>query len=174
MACFCFLFFVSSAFVWCFFLPPAGFCLVQSLTAYVRPAPLQKQRKPYRKYEKYDLPVDPAQGDRATKLKIWSFKRPHMRAFHCAWFGFFCAFFIWFAIAPLLPVVKDTLGITKQDIWTSNICSVASTVLLRFINGPLCDKYGPRITMSTMLVAASIPCAMIGLVNSTLGLCICR
>ena len=105
-----------------------------------------------KKYSEYFVNVDPNQDDKATEIKLLSFKRPHMRAFHCSWFCFFIAFFIWFAIAPLLPEVKETLGLTKKEIWTSNICSVAGTIFLRFINGPLCDKYGPRIPM----VSASV------------------
>jgi NNP family nitrate/nitrite transporter-like MFS transporter len=97
-----------------------------------------------------------------------------MRAFHCSWWTFFVAFFIWFAIAPLLSEVKDTLQITKQDIWTSNICSVAGTILMRFALGPLCDKYGARVLMGFVLMAASIPCACIGLVNSATTLAVTR
>jgi len=97
-----------------------------------------------------------------------------MRAFHCSWWSFFIAFFIWFAIAPLLSVVRDSLQISKQDIWTSNICSVAGTIIMRFMLGPLCDKYGARILMGIVLMCASIPCALIGLVNSTTSLCITR
>jgi NNP family nitrate/nitrite transporter-like MFS transporter len=127
-----------------------------------------------KKYDTYYINVDPDQDDKATEIKLLSFKRPHMRAFHCSWMGFFTAFFIWFAIAPLLPEVKESLGISKQDIWTSNICSVAGTVFMRFINGPMCDKYGARILMGVLLMAASIPCALTGLVNSTASLCILR
>jgi len=133
-----------------------------------------EHRKAYRKYESYDLPVDPKQGDRATALKLWSFKRPHMRAFHCSWFGFFLAFFMWFAIAPLLPEVKATLGLTTQDIWSSNIASVAGTVAMRFVNGPMCDKFGARLTMGVILMASAIPCACIGFVQSSAGLIVCR
>jgi len=97
-----------------------------------------------------------------------------MRAFHCSWWTFFIAFFIWFAIAPVLSEVRISLDITKQDIWTSNICSVAGTIIMRFILGPLCDKFGARILMGIVLMAASIPCALIGLVNSTTTLCITR
>ncbi|GMH80829.1 hypothetical protein TrST_g10640 [Triparma strigata] len=131
-------------------------------------------RKAYRKYETYDLPVDPRQGDRATALKLWSFKRPHMRAFHCSWFGFFLAFFQWFAIAPLLPEVRDTLDLTKQQIWNSNIASVAGTVAMRFINGPMCDKFGARLTMGAILCVSAIPTACIGFVQNSAGLIICR
>lgn len=127
-----------------------------------------------KKYQTYHVNVDPNQDDKATEIKLLSFKRPHMRAFHCSWFCFFIAFFIWFAIAPLLPEVKQTLGISKQQIWTSNICSVAGTIFLRFVNGPMCDKYGARIPMGSILIFASIPCALTGLVNSATSLAVLR
>merc|ERR1719253_1199872 len=88
--------------------------------------------------------------------------------------GFFTAFFIWFAIAPLLPEIKNTLKLTKQEIWTSNICSVAGTVFMRFINGPMCDKYGARILMGVLLMLCSIPCACMGLVTSAATLSVLR
>ena len=97
-----------------------------------------------------------------------------MRAFHCSWWGFFIAFFIWFAIAPLLSEIRDDIGITKKDVWTSNIVGVGGTIVMRFILGPLCDKYGPRILFSVVLCLASIPTACIGFVNSANGLAIIR
>jgi len=127
-----------------------------------------------KKYDTYYVNVDPDQDDKSTEIKLLSFKRPHMRAFHCSWMGFFTAFFIWFAIAPLLPEIKTTLGISKQQVWTSNICSVAGTVFMRFINGPMCDKYGARVLMGILLMACSIPCACTGLVNSAASLSILR
>ena len=119
-----------------------------------------------KKYQSYQLSVDPDQDDKANEIKLCNFSRPHMRAFHCSWWCFFVAFFIWFAIAPLLPEIKNTLGLTKQEIWTSNICSVLGTIFMRFINGPLCDKYGARILMGVLLMGASIPCACTGAVNT--------
>jgi len=97
-----------------------------------------------------------------------------MRAFHFAWFGFFIAFFIWFSIAPLLPEVKKTLGLTKQELWTSNIIGVAGTIFMRFLLGPMCDKYGPRIPFAGILMFASIPTAMTGLVKTPTQLYILR
>jgi NNP family nitrate/nitrite transporter-like MFS transporter len=128
----------------------------------------------WKKYQTYSVNVDPNQDDKATEIKLLNFKRPHMRAFHCSWGGFFTAFFIWFAIAPLLPEVKVSLGLTPQQVWTSNICSVAGTIFMRFINGPLCDKYGARILMGVILAAASIPCALTGLVQNSVQLSILR
>lgn len=122
----------------------------------------------------YDLPVDPDQGYRATQLKICSFKRPHMRAFHYSWWSFFIAFFIWFSIAPLLPEVRETLGLTKQQIWITNISAVLADIGFRFLFGSLCDKFGARILMGLVLMMASVPTACTGLVNSLAGLTILR
>lgn len=118
--------------------------------------------------------MDPNQNDKAKEIKLLSFKRPHMRAFHCSWMSFFLAFFIWFAAAPLLSEIKDTLKISKQDLWTSSICSVAGTIFMRFVNGPVCDKYGARIPMGFILMFASIPTALTGLVQSATQLAVIR
>jgi NNP family nitrate/nitrite transporter-like MFS transporter len=125
-------------------------------------------------YKTYALKVDPNQNDKASEIKLCSFARPHMRAFHCSWWTFFVAFFIWFAIAPLMPEIKKTLKLTPQQAWTSNICSVAGTIFMRFLLGPLCDKYGARILMGLVLMGASIPCALTGTVTSSTSLSILR
>merc|ERR1712151_903432 len=81
---------------------------------------------------------------------------------------------IWFAIAPLLSEIKATLGLTKQEVWTSSIVGVGGTIAMRFILGPLCDKYGPRTLMALVLCCASIPTALTGTVNSGIGLAVLR
>jgi len=123
-----------------------------------------------KKYQTYKCKVDPDQDDKATEIKLCDFSRPHMRAFHWNWFSFFMAFCIWYAIVPLLSEIKKTLGITKQQIWTSSIVGVSSTIFIRFVLGPLNDKFGPRILFTGVLCCASIPCACIGFVNSAKGL----
>jgi NNP family nitrate/nitrite transporter-like MFS transporter len=131
----------------------------------------------YKKYDTYFCNVDPDQDDKSTEIKLCSFGRPHMRAFHCSWWGFFIAFFIWFAIAPLLSEMKDPetgLGLNKKEVWTSSIVGVAGTILMRFILGPMCDKYGARILFTVILCFASIPTACTGLVKSATGLAILR
>jgi NNP family nitrate/nitrite transporter-like MFS transporter len=128
----------------------------------------------WKKYDKYYIDVDPDQDDKATTIKLCSFARPHMRAFHMSWWGFFIAFFIWFAIAPLLTEIKADLGLTKQEVWTSSIAGVGGTIFMRFILGPACDKWGARIPMAVVLCAASIPTACTGLVNSATGLTVLR
>jgi len=133
-----------------------------------------QEEEEIKKYKTYSIKVDPDQDDRASEIKLCNFERPHMRAFHMSWICFFLAFLIWFAIAPLLPEVQETLKISKQEIWTSNITSVAGTAMMRFLLGPLCDKFGARILMGTVLMLASIPAAMIGLVQNKESLAIVR
>jgi hypothetical protein len=127
-----------------------------------------------RKYETYDLRVDPEQEDRADEINLFSFKRPHMRAFHFAWWSYHVAFLMWFSISPLLSEVQDSLGISKQEVWTSSIAAVSGTIIMRFVLGPFCDKYGPRIPMGIILFCSAIPTGLTGLVNSATGLSILR
>lgn len=132
------------------------------------------QPQEWKKYDTYYVNVDPDQDDRATEIRMFSFKRPHMRAFHCAWFAFFIAFFIWFSIAPLLPEIKESIHLSKQDLWTSNIIGVGGTIFMRFILGPGCDKYGSRILFCAVLCCAAIPVGCTGLINSATGLYVLR
>lgn len=117
----------------------------------------------WKKYKTYTLAIDPENDDKAIEIQVCDFSRPHMRAFHCAWVGFFIAFFIWFAIAPLLSEIRDTFDFSDSQIWTSNIVSVGGTIVMRFVLGPLCDKLGARILFTIILCLASIPTACTGL-----------
>lgn len=126
------------------------------------------------KVKEFAIATDPDQKHKAKELKICSFARPHMRAFHYSWWSFFIAFFIWFSIAPLLPEVKKTLGLNKQQIWLTNIIAVAGDIVMRFVFGSLTDKWGARILMGGVLIMASIPTACTGLVTSLTGLAFLR
>lgn len=126
------------------------------------------------KFDSYALPVDPSQQDRATEIQLCSLKRPHMRAFHFAWWSYHVAFLMWFSISPLLKEVQKSLDISTEEIWTSSITAVTGTIVMRFVLGPFCDKYGPRIPMGVILFSAAVPTAMTGLVNSASGLAALR
>ena len=56
--------------------------------------------------DKADSGINVDSEGKATEIKLCSFKRPHMRAFHFAWFSFFLAFTMWFSFAPLMAVVR--------------------------------------------------------------------
>lgn len=86
----------------------------------------------------FDLPVDPDKGYKATKLSLWSFQRPHMRAFHGSWMCFCCAWLIWFSIVPLLPIISEaSIPLTKEQIWTSNTFALLGTFSVPILAGPL-------------------------------------
>lgn len=129
---------------------------------------------PQSKYKRYNIPVDHAEGDRATLINLFSLKRPHMRGLHCAWVSFFLAFMIWFAPAPLLKEIQDTLQLTKAEIWTSSITNDCTAIFMRIVMGPVCDNYAARWPMAIVLMVAAIPTAMLGLVNSGRGLALIR
>jgi MFS transporter, NNP family, nitrate/nitrite transporter len=128
----------------------------------------------WKKYQNYDVNVDARQDDRSTEIQMLSLQRPHMRAFHVCWISFFIAFFVWFAITPLLPEIHKTLGLSKKEIWTSSIAGVGGTILVRFLLGPLCDMYGARTLFAMVLCLAAVPTALTGLVRSANELAILR
>jgi NNP family nitrate/nitrite transporter-like MFS transporter len=85
-----------------------------------------------------------------------------MRAFHMSWLAFFLCFFGWFGLAPLMPVIRQELHLTKQQIGDSIIASVAITVLARLLIGWLCDRIGPRRAYAWLLIAGSLPVICVG------------
>lgn len=103
---------------------------------------------------------------KSSKINLLSFKAPYMRTFHLTWFAFFLCFFGWFGIAPLMAVVRDELELTKSQIGNIIISSVAITIFARLAIGYLCDRIGPRITYSWLLILGAIPVIFIGLSNS--------
>ncbi len=103
---------------------------------------------------------------KATAIQLFSFGTIPMRTFHMTWFAFFLCFFGWFGIAPLMAVVRDDLGLTKEQVGNTIIASVAITVIARLAIGWLCDKIGPRKAYTWLLALGSIPVMTIGLADS--------
>ncbi len=102
---------------------------------------------------------------KATRIKLFNFSTPQMRAFHMSWLAFFLCFFAWFGIAPLMPIVREEMGLTKSQVGWCVIGSVAITVLARLFVGWLCDRIGPRRAYTGLLAAGSLPVMGIGLAN---------
>ena len=100
------------------------------------------------------------------KLRVFSFKGIQMRTFHITWITFFFCFFGWFGVAPLMPLVREQLGLSKSEVGNIIIASVSATIVARLFVGKLCDTLGPRISYTILLVAGSIPVMLIGLSNS--------
>jgi NNP family nitrate/nitrite transporter-like MFS transporter len=96
-------------------------------------------------------------AQKETRIRLFSFSTPAMRAFHMSWLAFFVCFFAWFAVAPLMPVIKTEFGLTPGQIANINIAAVGITILVRLLIGPLCDKYGPRRTYTALLAIGALP-----------------
>ena len=111
-------------------------------------------------------PVPGGVFNRATRIALFDFRSPQMRAFHMSWIAFFVCFFSWFGIAPLMKVVRDEMGFTGTQVGWCIIGSVAATVFARLIVGWLCDRWGPRITYTWLLLLGSLPVMGIALSNN--------
>lgn len=100
------------------------------------------------------------------KLNIFSTKGIQMKTFHITWITFFFCFFGWFGVAPLMPMIREQLHLSKDQIGNIIIASVSATIIARLIIGKLCDTLGPRLSYTILLALGSIPVMCIGLSNS--------
>ncbi len=107
-----------------------------------------------------------ASTNKATSIKLFSFATPPMRAFHLTWMAFFICFFAWFACAPLMPVIKGEFHLSLAQIANINIAAVAITILVRLVVGPMCDRFGPRMTYTVLLALGAIPVLGVALAQS--------
>ncbi|WP_267359939.1 MULTISPECIES: MFS transporter [unclassified Methylobacterium] len=96
-------------------------------------------------------------SQKAIRIDLFSLKTPQMCAFHLTWMAFFVCFFAWFATAPLMPIIGADLKLTSGEIYNITIAGVFATILARMVIGPMCDKYGPRITYTILLALGSLP-----------------
>lgn len=103
---------------------------------------------------------------KATAIRLRDFHSIPMRAFHMTWIAFFLCFFGWFGIAPLMPIIRDELHLTKEQVGNSAIAAVAITILVRILMGWLCDRIGPRRAYTWLLVLGSLPVMGVGLSHS--------
>jgi len=101
--------------------------------------------------------------NKATSIRLADFSSAPMRAFHMSWIAFFLCFFSWFGVAPLMPVIRQELHLTKAQTGNSIIASVALAVFGRLLMGWLCDRIGPRKTHAGLLIIGSLPVMCIGL-----------
>lgn len=62
------------------------------------------------------------------------------------------------------------LNLSDADVGNSNIAALTGTLVVRFVAGPLCDRFGPRWTYIAVLLSGAIPTAMAGLVTNVSGL----
>ena len=120
----------------------------------------------------FDLPVD--SEHKACKIKIFSFARPHMRAFHLSWMSFFVSFLSTFAAAPMIPVIRNNLNLTKGQLADAGIATVTGTIFCRMSMGFVCDTLGPRYGHAVLLMGTAPAVFCMSLANSALSFLLCR
>ncbi|MEG4071165.1 NarK family nitrate/nitrite MFS transporter [Microcoleus sp. Pol14C2] len=87
---------------------------------------------------------------------LLSFRGP-FRILNLSWFAFFLTFVVWFNYAPFSTTVQHDLGLTVGQARIISLCNLAFAIPARIIIGMLLDRFGPRITFSSLLVYAAFP-----------------
>ncbi len=100
------------------------------------------------------------------QLNVFRFRGNQMRTFHISWLTFFTCFFGWFGLAPLMPAVREDLGLTKEEVGNTIIAAVSATIFARLVVGRLCDTWGPRKTYTALLITGAFPVMLVGLAES--------
>ncbi len=111
---------------------------------------------------------------KATRIELFQWRTPQMRAFHLSWLAFFACFFAWFAVAPLMPLVREEFRLAPDQVANINIAAVAVTIFGRLLVGPLCDRLGPRRTYAGLLLLGAIPVFGMALVQGYTSFLIAR
>ena len=76
---------------------------------------------------------------------------PKIKVLHLSWLAFFITFLVWFNHAPLMGAIRDTFGLSKEQVGALLILNIALTIPARILVGILVDKLGPRLMYATLL-----------------------
>ncbi len=65
-------------------------------------------------------------------------------------------FVVWLGLGPMMPFIRESLGLTEQQAKVLLILNVAMTIPARIVVGMLVDKLGPRIMFSSILILGGL------------------
>ena len=121
---------------------------------------------------KFTIEVD--SENKAMKLNIFSFNFPHHASFHMSWLGFFISFVSTFAAAPLVPIIREDLDMTKPQLGQAGLAAVTGVIIMRVLMGSICDVVGPRYGLALILLITAPFCFCMPFVTTAGGFLICR
>jgi len=107
-------------------------------------------------------------------LPLLSWNVPRIRTLHYTWMAFFITFIIWFAAAPLMPMMKEYFDLTDAQVKALLMLNVAITIPTRILVGVLVDKYGPRKSYSFLLAFCGALCLLFAAAQSFEWLAVTR
>ncbi len=92
----------------------------------------------------------------SNRLNLFDISKANIRTLHITWFAFFMTFVVWLSLGPMMPFIKEALGLTGQQAKVLLILNVAMTIPARIVVGMLVDKFGPRILFSAILMLGGL------------------
>jgi MFS transporter, NNP family, nitrate/nitrite transporter len=109
----------------------------------------------------------------AKPLRLLSWE-PKIKVLHLSWLAFFVTFIVWFNHAPLMASIRETFGLSKEQVGALLIMNVALTIPARIAVGILVDKLGPRLMYSILLAISGLLCIAFAMATSFNMLAITR
>ena len=95
-------------------------------------------------------------NNQTERFNLLDFSKANIRTLHLGWFAFFVSFMVWFAHAPLMPFIRESLQLTDLQAKLLLTLNIALTIPARSVVGMMVDRFGPRIMFAGILILGGI------------------